>query len=477
MRAFALAALWCVACGGIAGAGEWPVFGHDPARSGVDGSRPSFSVATVGKLRERWQISLGAAADSTPILLGRNPSAGRPAPMLFVTDESGATYGIDALSGAIRWRFVTHGPPRITNSTPAAGPDDRTVYAPGIDGFVHALDSASGRELRVPGFPARITTMPATEKDASALNVANGYLYATTSGYIGDAPPYDGHVVSVRLSDGATHVFNSLCSRRRALPAPSSCAQQRSGIWSRGGAVVDPDPAMGGRIYAATGNGDFDANAGGDDYGDSVVSLAGDTLDLLGSYTPANYANLDAHDGDLGSTNPALLPRQPRSRTPLMLVQGGKDRILRLLDRSALPGVGGELQRLDVGHLFASPAVWSDPSGRAWIFLGLRTSVEAFRLVTNAAGTSALVRAWRVPLGAMSGEGSSPVVSGGVVFAAEDGAILALDAVTGRRLWSSAQPSAGRTIGPIHWESPIAVDGWLYCTDEDRRLTAYAAPV
>ena len=51
------------------------------------------------------------------------------------------------------------------------------------------------------------------------------------------------------------------------------------------------------RQYAATGNGDFDANRGGHNYGDSVLSLSSDDLDLLGSYTPTNYHQLQ--DGDV----------------------------------------------------------------------------------------------------------------------------------------------------------------------------------
>jgi hypothetical protein len=113
-----------------------------------------------------------------------------------------------------------------------------------------------------------------TEKDAASLNLANGYLYAATSGYFGDAPPYVGHVVAVHLSDGAAHVFNSLCSNDRQLPTPTSCSRNLSGIWSRAGVVVDPDPSMRGRIYFATGNGDFNAASGGHDYGDSVLALS-----------------------------------------------------------------------------------------------------------------------------------------------------------------------------------------------------------
>ncbi len=444
----------------------------------------------MARLRSQWQIPLDAVADSTPILLEHVKVGGVPRTMLFQTATDGTTFGIDAASGRILWRFKTQLTSsdgglsaylhkivfggKIATSTPAADPSGSAIYAPGVDGFVHKLDAASGDELRGRGFPVRVTLIPQTEKDASALNVANGYLYAVTSGYNGDAPPYDGHVVSVRLSDGTTTVFNSLCSQDRSLPTATSCPQSDSGIWSRGGAVVDPDPAMHNQIYVATGNGDFDGNKGGYDYGDSVLALSADLATLLGHYTPADYQALDDHDADLGSTSPALLPRQPASRTPLMLVQGGKDRVLRLLNRSPLPGVAGELQTLDlVGRLFSTPAVWTDSSHHAWIFTGFSHEVDGYRLDTDAHGTSRLVRTWHAPAGATE-EGTSPVVSNGIVFDAMDGAIVALDALTGHELWSSAGHGAGRTIGAVHWESPIVVNGWVYCSDQNGNLTAYA---
>jgi len=472
--AFVIAAGAAFAAGVSSNAADWPVFGHDPARSGVDTSDRILTVGNVAHLRARWQITLGQVADSTPILLQGVTARGVLRTMLFQTAKDGTTYGIDAVSGTILWRFVTRGP-GITTSTPAADPSGRAIYVPGVDGFVHKLDAATGRELRAPGFPARITRMPQTEKDASALNVANGFLYATTSGYDGDAPPYVGHVVSVALADGATHVFNTLCSHDKHLPTPRSCPASDSGIWSRGGAVVDPDPAMQGRIYVATGNGEFNANAGGHDYGDSVLSLTADGSRLLGSYTPSNYAALQQNDVDLGSTSPALLPRAPRSRTPLMLVQGGKDQILRLLDRATLPGVGGELQMVRLpAELFATPAVWRDPANRTWIYLAFSNLVEAYRVQTDTGGRTRLIGVWRSQPGSTSGEGTSPVVSNGILFVAFDRAIVALDALSGRTLWSSALRSAGRSIGSVHWESPIVVNGWLYCSDQSGHLTAYS---
>jgi outer membrane protein assembly factor BamB len=81
---------------------------------------------------------------------------------------------------------------------------------------------------------------------------------------------------------------------------------------------------------------------------------------------------------------------------------------------------------------------------------------------------------WQSSAGSTGGEGTSPAVANGVVFVAFDNAIIALNALTGNELWSSAMRGAGRTIGPVHWESPIVVNGWVYCSDENGQLTAYA---
>jgi outer membrane protein assembly factor BamB len=51
---------------------------------------------------------------------------------------------------------------------------------------------------------------------------------------------------------------------------------------------------------------------------------------------------------------------------------------------------------------------------------------------------------------------------------------VALNAVNGNTLWTSAMQGAGKTIGPVHWESPIVVNGSVYCSDENGQLTAYS---
>jgi hypothetical protein len=106
--------------------------------------------------------------------------------------------------------------------------------------------------------------------------------------------------------------------------------------------------------------------------------------------------------------------------------------------------------------------------------LGFSSEVTAYRLKTNKAGVSELAGIWQASPGSSYGEGSSPVVANGIVFVAFDGAIVALNALSGSELWSSANRSAGGTIGGIHWQSPIVVNGWVYCSDESGNLTAYS---
>jgi hypothetical protein len=61
------------------------------------------------------------------------------------------------------------------------------------------------------------------------------------------------------------------------------------------------------------------------------------------------------------------------SQTPYMIVEGGKDAILKLLNRAALPGVGGELQTVDLpGGLFSAPAIWTQGSNNALGLLRLQ---------------------------------------------------------------------------------------------------------
>lgn len=455
--------------------GDWPTFEFDAARTGVNATETAISPATVSGLHRLWVAALPQPADSTPILLHdvAQPD-GSHKDVLYLTTQGGTTLALDAASGGVLWQAMPAGE-RITNSSPVADPAGHAIYSYGLDGRVHRYDAATGVETRDATWPVLVTRMPGTEKQGSALNLANGYLYVTTGGYVGDAPPYQGHVVAVHLSDGRVTVFNTLCANITHVLSLGECPDSDSGLWARAGVVVDP---VTGYLFVTSGNGAYTANHGGHDWGDSVVELSADATRIIDSYTPDGYSTLDQNDQDLGSAMPALLPPQAGSQTPYLLVQGGKDNILRLLDRQNLSGqggpghVGGELQIIGSPgkcDVLTQPAVWQDSTTHAtWIFVADSCGLGAYRAVTSAQGVTTLQHGWSSARG-----GTSPVLANGVLFVADSGAVRTLDPRSGRELWSSAAPAAGGSIGNVHWQSPIVIGGRLYCADQDGQLSAY----
>jgi outer membrane protein assembly factor BamB len=220
---------------------------------------------------------------------------------------------------------------------------------------------------------------------------------------------------------------------------------------------------MGGAVFAATGNGDYDPASG--DYGDSMLELKPDMSSLVGYYAPANALLLQEEDLDLGSTSPALIPRQATSNTPLMAVQGGKDQLLRLVDRSNLTGSAAVLQTITLdAKVYSAPAIYQAPGGPLYVYVGLPDGMYAYTL-TTLGGLSQLTQVWKKSL-SLGGEGTSAAVRAGVVYVAASDELDALDATTGAVL-------ASAPIGGVHWESPMIARGVVYVTDESHNLTAF----
>jgi hypothetical protein len=154
------------------------------------------------------------------------------------------------------------------------------------------------------------------KKGSDSINIANGYLYMTLSGNDGDYGHYVGHVVAINLSSGAKTVWIAECANITQLLTTSGvnyCSHTMSGIWARPGVNVDPAT---GNVFVATGNGIYDANSSGNDWGDSIIELNPNLTSIVDSYTPASYNSLDSNDADFGSTAPVILPKQSRSNTP-----------------------------------------------------------------------------------------------------------------------------------------------------------------
>ena len=434
----------------------WSRFGYDAARTSHSPS--GLSATQVRRLRER-RVGIPGTVDSSPIYLAGVRVRGRARNLLVMTTTYGRTVGLDAASGALLWTFSPSsysslaGTAQITTATPVADPSGSYVYASSPDGFIHKLRVGDGSEVRSGAWPASVTRNAAHEKIASALNLDGRYVLVTTGGYIGDIPPYQGKVLSIdRTSGRVVHVFNSLCANRREIINPSSCSAQESAIWGRAGAVVDPTSHD---LYATSSNGPFDGSV---NWADTVLRLSPGVGRLLAHYTPPNQQQLEAQDGDLGSTSPALLPDPNGGNATRYLLQGGKDGVLRLLSASSsFSGVsgaagrrlGGELQTLPLPGgdqtMFTAPAV-----------LHRRGLTEAF--VATGAGTAAyklvggrLRVAWQ-----NSSAGTSPLLAGSLLWVYDPSGTL-----------NVYQPSSGHLVRrfPVpsgHWNSPIVVGGRVY---------------
>ncbi len=378
---------------------NWLRYGYDAARSSTGPAGSGVTAANVAKL-DRRQIAIDGTIDSSPLYAtGARVRGGRHNVIVFTTTY-GKTEVLDADSGAVLWRFV---------------PPGYSTYA---------------------GSPQITTMTPLID-------------LAATDGYIGDAPPYQGHVVSLNPKTGRiVGIWNALCSDRHVVMQPSSCPESDAAIWGRAAPVVDPST---GHLLVTTGNARFDGKRY---WGDSMLVLSADASTLLAHWTPKNEQELNARDLDLGSSAPAVLAGG-------YAVQGGKDGELRLLNLKRLAGVnattGGEVQTVDLPGkemLFAAPAVWQGQ----YVFVANAAGTQAWILAKN----HRLVLAWNSTNG-----GSSPVVSDGLLYVQWDGGIHVYEAATGSVV-------ATLPIGDTHWQSPIVVDGRVIAAEgnaNDHALT------
>jgi hypothetical protein len=399
---------------------DWPMFGGDVESTSANPSPTGITAGNVAQLTRR-QIKLDGTVDASAIYLQGVTVHGARHNSIFVTTTYGKTLALDANSGGVLWEYTPlsyqalAGTGQITNSTPVADPDRQFIYAASPDGYIQKLAVSDGQRV----WRTSITKLPQREKMASPLKF------------------FQGHVAILDGSSGELlQVWNSLCSNRTGLLEPDSCPQTKSAIWGRAGAVIDP---ANGDIFIATGNGDWNGTT---DWGDSLIEIDASATKMLGNYTPADTAALNARDLDLGSTSPVLLGGD-------LIAQSGKDGKVRLLSRKAIAGAASnkdhELQTVSTPSgtdLFTQPAVWKHDD-QTWMF------------AADNGGTAA----WQVENGQLQEKwkngtsGTSPLEAAGLLFVyAREGGLKVYDAASGKHL-------ATLPCGAGHWNSPIVLQG------------------
>jgi hypothetical protein len=387
---------------------------NNPARTGLDSHETiltpaSVSSASFGKL---FSDPVDGFVYAQPLYVAGVSIPGKGSTnVVYIATENDTVYAFDAdLPGPPLWRAsLLDGGSPVTSaeagcdqivpqigitSTPVIDPATGTLYAvamtrrgqPGPARYaqqLHALDIATGAEKF--GGPVTIAgSVPGTGAGSAHGQVAfDAFLHLNRPG--------------LALSRGAVYIaFGSHCDagnyhgwlfaydaahlRLRAAFNTTPNGSEGS-IWQTGDA---PAIDASGNVYVLTGNGTFDANSGGADYGDSVLKLAldGAAFRVADYFTPYDQQRLNSLDFDVGSGGIMLLPDQPGPHRQLA-IGGGKNAVLYVVDRNAMGHFQARSNRQIVQQIrqsfspiFSTPAWWN---GHIYLSRVARP-LEAFKL-------------------------------------------------------------------------------------------------
>jgi hypothetical protein len=170
-----------------------------------------------------------------------------------------------------------------------------------------------------------------------------------------DASPWFGWVIGYAYS-GGTFTQSAVLN-----VAPNS---GDAGIWMSGGA---PSVDSNGNLYVITGNGLFDAtstSAPNNDYGDSFLQLkpGAGGLTVSSYFTPTNQSDDNMLDRDFGAGGAALVLNLGSGTPAHLVVGGGKDGTLYVLNGDSMGGAGdgSAYQHFPVNAgIFATGAFWN----------------------------------------------------------------------------------------------------------------------
>ncbi len=356
-------------CGVQSGAQRIITSQYDNARTGANLGETTLTPRNVNPQQFGRVFTLKVDGDvyAQPLFLGgvEIPGKGRH-DLLFVATEHDSVYAFDAYGKPATplWHVsflrdgVTTVPARDVDcpfifpevgitSTPVIDPDTGTLYvlartkeSRGIVSSVyphrlHALAVTTGVEKF--GGPVDIEASSdgngagsfgkgkvafnrPTENPRAALLLANGTVYMTW-GSSCDVGPYHGWAMA----------YDAQTLKQKAV-FNASPDNDESGFWA---SDTGPAADVQGNVIVATGNGHFDVAAGGRDYGDSLLKLNGQTLNVEDYFAPFNVEELEREDGDLGSGGPVLLPDQSGAHRRLAVV-AGKGGTIYLIDRDRM---------------------------------------------------------------------------------------------------------------------------------------------
>jgi len=345
----------------------------------------------------------------------------KPHNVIFVATENNTVYAFDAdTQGAPLWtQSLTPAGETVQTSddynntrvpqigitgTPVIDPSTGTLYAVAASKTLatpvvfhqrlHAIDLATGNEragspvdivAKYPGTGGRqdgsgnVVFDPLSHFNRAALLLLGNRVYIAFGSHE-DGGIYQGWVMAY---DKTSLALAAVINTSPNLPSGVSGGS----IWQSSMGLV----ADGNAVYAISGNGPFDANTGGVDYGDTVLKLDAN-LNVVDYFTPCNQQELNDLDVDLGSGAAMILPNQKSSPSALVTF-AGKEGTVYLADRNAMGGytpttvpdnvectdkVVDELWRVlgtaatdgsaDRNAYWGAPAYFVDSAGRQYVY-------------------------------------------------------------------------------------------------------------
>ncbi len=345
-----------------------------------------------------WQVSFINPTNGVTTVPSGDVASGNIAPEIGIT----STPVIDPATGTIYVEAKTK---------EVSGENTSYVHR------LHALDIGSGQEKF--GGPVVIQPTVAGTGDGTdgaghvpfnglrqlnrpGLLLLNGVVYVGYASH-GDVGPYHGWLLGF---DAQTLQAQSVLNL-----TPNGGL---GGIWQGGDA---PATDTNGNIFFITGNGTFDNTIS--NYGDSFMRITPDGTNLIIAdyFTPYDQQNLADSDLDLGSGGLMLLPDEAGSTNhPHLLVGGGKEGIIYLLDRDNLGQYNAANNNGAVQTVAGGAAEWSfgTPAyfNHAIYYLGATDQVKAYgitngQLTANPISASTTVFAWPGATPSISANGAN----------------------------------------------------------------------
>ncbi len=418
------------AVSGGAPAPVWPTYQHDAGRTGVDAAAPPATT-----LANLWTSdALDGAVYGQPLVIGDR---------VIAATEGDSVYALASTTGKVLWSAKL-GSPMAGSSLPCGDIDPSgitgtpvvdtasglvwvvTFVKPGRHELV-ALDLSSGqvRSSRAADPPG---ANPLEQQERGALTIAGGTVYVPYGGLYGDCGGYHGFVVGLPETGSGPMVSWRVPTTREG------------GLWAPPGPVV----GVGGDLWVTTGNTESTSTF---DDGNAVVRLSSD-LRQLDAFAPADWADLNRTDTDLGSVSPTLVAGG-------LVFQIGKAGVGYLLQADRLGGVGGQAYSAPVcAAAFGGTAV----SG-SMVFVPCTDGLVALDV---APGPRFSV-AWRTH---DTGAGT-PVVAGGLVWMVDtSGSLWGFDQTTG-------QVRQRARIGPVTHFPSLSVGGGALFAETGTRIVSY----